>query len=346
MKKIILFIVACFAGYAMAQDTITHYYPDSNYFYNYDWPSTVEPITGAFGVMNSVFGGHILSSKDSITVYGIAVCATIQKEAYMDIDDIEPDNPYGNPNYVYDRSLDSVFEYFSIYTTDSIPTIVGEPLKLHIRDTPISYYWDLGFDYYYSYLHQTLPVIFPTYELYFQEGVTLVDTFYLVATNYTHQPFYDTTTDQYYCYIRWPLDVYELASPQFNTILIGYYNHVGNIHGWWTNYHPWPWAYMVFPILTPKNDTVQGGDTVSSTTPTLLDRFVITRPNPASTSVQVVSSVGLSFIEVSDMNGREMFKAKVSGNDYSVNVSEWGKGIYIFTIQTPMGAVKKKVIVQ
>ena len=342
MKKIILFIFAFFSGYAMAQDTITHYYPDSSYFY-YDWPSLpFDIVMGTITPHNSDFGGIILSTKDSITIYGIAVCAKVEEEAYMD----NPDHLASSPNYVYDRSLDSVFEYFSIYTTDSIPTMVGEPLKLHIRDTPISYYWDLGFEHYYSNLDQSLPVIFPTYELYFREGVTLSDTFYLVGTSHTLGDYYDSATGQYYAHIRWPLYLNSFGSPDINTYIIAYFSENDYFHGWCPSIYPIHFLPMIFPILTPKNDTVQGGDTISSTTPTLLDRFVITRPNPASTSVQVVSSVGLSFIEVSDMNGREMFKAKVSGNDYSVNVSEWGKGIYIFTIQTPMGAVKKKVIVQ
>ena len=335
----------------MAQDTITHYYPDSSYFYN-DWPSgDVLPTPGAVAIaaVNSDLGGIILSTKDSITIYGIAICASTEEEAYMNVEDIDPDNPASSPNYVYDRSLDSVYEYFSIYKADSIPTLVGQPLKLHIRDTPISYYWDLGFEYYHSGLDQILPAIFPTYELYFQEGVTLSDTFYLVGTSHTLGDYYDSATGQYYANIRWRLSVIFLSNPLNNTHSIFYSEDSsfgGQFFGWHRDNHLWPWTKMIFPILTPKNDTVQGGDTISSTTPTLLDRFVITRPNPASTSVQVVSSVGLSFIEVSDMNGREMFKAKVSGNDYSVNVSEWGKGIYIFTIQTPMGIVKKKVIVQ
>ena len=51
-------------------------------------------------------------------------------------------------------------------------------------------------------------------------------------------------------------------------------------------------------------------------------------------------------IMATDMNGREVYKTPASGMSHMINVSDWKPGLYIFTIKTPMGEIKKKVLVQ
>lgn len=344
MKKIFFVILLAIAGQnVMSQDTISRIYPDSSYFYNI-WVSLDSVNDFSWKCVahgHQDYTGVEFVTKDSITIYGIAVCASFDTIGW---DNGLPSDRY----YAYDKSYDSCFEDFMIYKrTSPVPTMVSESKRIHINETPISYYWDFG-------IIRNQLAVFPTYELYFENSITLADTFYVGGTGYCSNSYFDTIENMLYQKLRWPLRMYFLDCP---SVYVNFMGH--DIETGWV-YHGVPmhlFLPLIFPIITPlenlnsdstivNDSTGVGGDTLVIETRSLLDRFVVAKPNPASSAVQVVSSVGLSSVAVFDINGREVNKTMASGLACTIDVGEWERGIYVFSINTPMGEVRKKVIVQ
>ena len=342
MKKNALIFLLIFAGYsALAQDTVYRFYPDSKYFniLTEDSSDLEFQAPCVFGSQGKFMGMEYIS-KDSITIYGIAVCPRRDSSMYYD-----PDDPYSDfQHIIYDKTLDSVFEFFSIYKQESVPTLASELLKLHLRDTPISYYWNMGIE---TGSYPRRQLYLATYELYFENAITLAGTFYVGCTGNCAKPFIDST-GEWYPNKRYPISIRTVGAKNYY-LLRNYTSHNETSDSW--SYFTTVGHTMIFPIISPPdnlgNDTTGIiDDTLSISNPSPLDRFVITKPNPASTSVQVASSVGLVSIMATDMNGREVYKTTASGMSHMINVSEWEPGLYIFTIKTPMGEIKKKVLVQ
>ena len=76
-------------------------------------------------------------------------------------------------------------------------------------------------------------------------------------------------------------------------------------------------------------------------------RFTLVRPNPAAERVKVVSSVGMSRVEVFSMAGKRIFNRAVASGEMAVtlDVGRWPAGTYLLRIHTPMGATMKKLTV-
>ena len=97
----------------------------------------------------------------------------------------------------------------------------------------------------------------------------------------------------------------------------------------------------MFPILTP--DTTLGIDTHNP-----LDRLTGVMPNPAAESAKVVSSFGMSRIEVYNLAGRRMHEQRVPEGSLSatLDLRRLPAGTYILHIHTPQGVASKKLTVR
>ena len=141
-------------------------------------------------------------------------------------------------------------------------------------------------------------------------------------------------------------------------------------------------AMYIFPILTPAppadttsgggndttftgNDTIVfgdtlvvvdtlivGGDTIITydTILSVLDNDLNSRltgvmPNPAAEKARVVSSFGMTLVEVFDLNGSAVLKRRTEGLYTDIDVSSWPAGTYLVRIHTPQGISTKKLVV-
>ena len=124
---------------------------------------------------------------------------------------------------------------------------------------------------------------------------------------------------------------------------------------WLDERHRNEWAYsyidryvMIFPLLSPDyHPPVQPDDTSSHTgIQTLADGVTTVLPNPAFESVRMVSSAGLSKVEVYDLAGRQVYAAATTGNSHNVDVTGWPVGSYVVKLYTPVGVATKQLLVQ
>ncbi|MBR0169237.1 MAG: T9SS type A sorting domain-containing protein, partial [Bacteroidales bacterium] len=87
-------------------------------------------------------------------------------------------------------------------------------------------------------------------------------------------------------------------------------------------------------------------DTVAINTVRLLERYVSVMPNPATERVQVLSSFGLSRVEVFNAAGRKVMDLKAEGMKATLDVSKLPSGAYLLRIHTPQGVTTKKLVVR
>ena len=76
------------------------------------------------------------------------------------------------------------------------------------------------------------------------------------------------------------------------------------------------------------------------------ERYVAVQPNPATDKATVLSSVGLTQVEVFDMAGNRVLRQEVSGLSAKVDVAALPRGTYIVRIHTPMGTTSRKLLLQ
>ena len=200
----------------------------------------------------------------------------------------------------------------------------------------------------------------PVYECYFEKPVSVIDSFYVGVTknnNYkdpaTHN-FAHCISRDYFIHAVGP----DMFGPQIygdsSTSIVKYrytcldtnvvyvpHSDVA-VESLDTNWHwqRYPSAgehMMFFPIF--KTDDVEVPQTV-------LEEYVMMRPNPATDRVQVFSSFNIRSIEVHNIAGQLVERRKVDATQTVLDVSSWEKGPYVVTITTPAGTVTRKLVVQ
>lgn len=110
--------------------------------------------------------------------------------------------------------------------------------------------------------------------------------------------------------------------------------HRGNIY-----YSEWSDSISIFIC-----DTTQTHEGI--TDPGNLDRYTSLVPNPATQTVQVLSSFGLQQVAVYNLKGQQVLNQQATGLSSSFDVSHWPKGTYIVVLRTPQGIATKKLLVQ
>ncbi len=77
-----------------------------------------------------------------------------------------------------------------------------------------------------------------------------------------------------------------------------------------------------------------------------LARFTRLLPNPASGTVQVMSSYRMRRIEAYDHTGRKVMEREAEGVTAAFSVGQWAKGVYVVLVHSKQGIAAKRLIVQ
>ncbi len=104
--------------------------------------------------------------------------------------------------------------------------------------------------------------------------------------------------------------------------------------------------------VTPIDTVTPGGDTLRVQTADLVSRYVNVMPNPAHERAEVLSSFGLTKIELYDEQGRRLRTLPAAGLRATLDLHSLGLarastgGTLILRIHTPAGTTTKKLLVR
>ena len=189
------------------------------------------------------------------------------------------------------------------------------------------------------------------YEVYFDDTVTVQDSFYVGCTFCNDYRMAGPMTA-----------VYRLSSNGRYEGLAMYRIRCMNLPGLPedTNWSYWTEAYCrtsVFPIIDTTGmfaDTVQGGDTTivdttivdtTSISP-MADQFTYLMPNPATDQATVYSSFPMLRVAVYDPTGRCVLRRRVDDRTLRLDLTGYAKGTYLIVIHTPAGRAVKRLVVR
>lgn len=187
------------------------------------------------------------------------------------------------------------------------------------------------------------------YEVYFDDTVTVQDSFYVGYTFFND---------------------YRMAGPMtaaYSLSSNGRYEGPAMCRGKYmnlpdqdTNWRYWTEVYgrlSVFPIIDTTGmfaDTVQGGDTnIVDTTfvdttfiSPIADQFTYLMPNPATDQATVYSSFPMLRVVVYDPTGRCVLRHRVDDRTLRLDLTGYAKGTYLIVIHTPAGRAVKRLVVR
>ena len=340
-NRFLLFaVLAATAVNMQAQDTLTMADPKPCYYAPH-W-TTTDTVASAIGMRLSYAfydQSRCFYTQDTLTVYGIAISAYIPS-------DLEPE-VYAN------LSLDSAYEYLRVYKRigDSMTVIGDSMLTLHMRDTPVSYYMDV--DKVVKPLVSWLPPeeipVFPIYEVYYDSSFTVTDSFFVGITN---NHYHLDRSGQFYTSV--PIDINGAApypyDPKEDDVMAG---NKRTSDGKWVFYETGVHLFL-YPIIA-LCDTTQADTNIVDTThvdtvvvrlPEFMGRYVSVSPNPATGSAEVLSSFGVSRVEVFSAAGQKVMDRKAEGLKATLDLSNLPSGTYLLRIHTPQGVTTKKLLVK
>ena len=339
MKKYVFFVtfVALVAGNLSAQDIVNRFSPSSNYF-SESWPDSSNMVfTGSMTTMGGDIAAKGFYTTDTLLIYGLASVF------------ISPlhDNVQGRFDMgMYDTAALRQTELrLYRYDPQTIDTMIqeGESLAVREDETPVSYFYDPGVPKGIGQTDMCQPM--PVYEQYFSTPQMMRGSFYGAYL----QPVKKDGE------AKIPLPLFSVGFGYSD----GYTHELGQSvavhrilsdedggHSFWS-FSTVPYLWYTFPILTPDPDTTgTGGDTLAVTQADMVGRYVSVQPNPAVDEARVLSSFGLERIEAYNAEGRLVFKQEATGLEATLDVKGWPRGTYLLRIQTPMGVVTKKLLVQ
>ena len=354
MKKrtlLCLALVATAMG-LQAQDTLYLNGPKEEYYNDQGW------VTGDDINWRAYYSGtNILATvngfyaKDELTVYGIAAMLCT-RHLYSTESMIEE-----AAQYIHDTNIGHVEENLRLYKQAGGHMVMHpEELPVNMRSTPVSYY--MKFDTVNVFDHSMWPAstAFPVYERFFETPVSVLDTFFVGVSNNGYR-VYDTAENGHTIATRWPMNYIAFYGFPYDFNLNYPYANQNEDSSWAHD------GYFIqaffYPILTPGENLVDTtivdttvvdtthvdpGDTVSINTLRLLERYVSVMPNPATERVQVLSSFGVSRVEVYSAAGLKAMDLKAEGYKATLDISHLPSGIYLLRIHTQQGVVTKKLV--
>ena len=370
MKKTILAIAAVMLlTAASAQDTIHTTQPPENYyhmFWNHYQPGDSLYFSGQDYDANH-YNGQVVwcPSSTSLTIYGIAVGLIVKypdtsyTNVYFDSvsGTIAHEDPAGyyDHNGVYhvvgDSALDeSYMDFIIMQVDDKFVVPASDTVRLHLMYDTVSYYLDRGFiNLFYAHWHPDPSCkILSVYEKYFDHPVTLHKKFYMGGINHSSMK-HPITGD--YMYPRIFIEGWGAPGDVVPT---------GSVICWdstdWEEFAGNYWEWF-FPILTPDpngdttgytpTDSTQTGDTTQTSIQLASwERYVSLQPNPATDEVTVLSSFGMTQVELFDMAGNSVLVQDATGLSAKLDVNTLPRGSYIVRIITPMGVTSRKLILK
>ena len=358
MKKLFLALASFVALVTslQAQDTLTMRGPKEDYLCIPDF-STLYDVHNGDTIIRVSHGSRceaqMVCAKDTVTVYGIAAIVHSQAEC---------------PEYFIDMiyyphadvSLDSCFGFLRLY--DKTFTQYPEDLRVHMTQTPVSYYLNIDWPHVVCRDPSECPGLncmpFPVYERYFETPAVMTDTFWVgyCSDDPNHVWTDEEIDDTLYMYQHAGIFVtaFQAVGPSADHLQPTVAKIYDNADNW---YQVPNGRYFMFPIITPGEnlpddtthstpvDTTQV-DTVGFERPEAMGRLVSLSPNPTSKQVQVLSSFGMSRVEIFNTAGVVLLDEKVSGLKSTLDISLLPQGTYLVRIHTPMGVVTRKLLVK
>lgn len=332
MKKLLLFFIGlalAVCSSVSAQDTIDGRQQDTNRFFYGCWPDlyknmhTFTPFGGFYG--SSLCGGEELyyyHTDSAITIYGIAAGL---------IENFPEES-------VYDTSYDRCIQYLTLSIPQADTVLRMRQGEIHMQQhTPVSFYAHFPSCFHPNYYYV------PFFERYFDSSYTVTGTFYAGITLPARQPYMAPDGHRYVLEFRqfYPLLLnVDTDGPRCKDTVISKKTHC-NDSTTWSKYNENNITPMIFPILVPPDFGVI--DTLSIADPDIMNRMTGVMPNPASESAKIVSSFGLSYIEIYNASGAKIFDQPAHGYSVTVNTSRWPAGVYVVHIHTPLGIATKRL---
>ena len=325
MKKIALAMafVAAFGVTVMAQDTIATDTLKGSYFHN-RWVDQDTLMLSQTAMLSGQFSevAYAYHTDDTMKVYG----------------------------------LDKVYRTVRLYVPEGDSLRMLAERQFYIKDAEVTYYMAMNKRDMRRPDSTLKP--FPVYELFFDSPVAVKDTFYIgfnFETNYMHL---DSTLGRVYNY-KYTMTLNGLVQAwvagRKDTITIAQRRTEESL-----NYDQGTWLirtriapqtmYFLYAITEPGDGTSGGGSgsdtTLTITASDAAARYVSVQPNPAVDEARVLSSLGLRGIEAYNAGGQKVYEGKAEGLEATLDVKGWPRGTYLLRIQTPMGTVTKKLLVE
>lgn len=267
-------------------------------------------------------------SEDTILVYGVAAVVDNQVN-YQNI----PDG--------VDTSTKNSYTWLMLYEAEPgslRPLVDTARMYVHTWQPPTYY---LALDLWQQNAHPPAkaPVV-PMYERYFQEPVEVADSFYV---GFVHRRKGDHLN--HYSLLAscsFLIDIDDFNREKRADYLNYFDGDVWRIG--WRYRSTLQMRHMIFPILAPPDTNGDDNQGVVLVDP--VSRYTNVTPNPAKSTIRVSSSFGLTAIEAFDAKGHRVYHTEANGLVWTMDVSQWPKGLYVFRIETKSGIATKKVIVQ
>lgn len=340
-KSLLTFALLCLAFSSVSsQDTLHSKVPKEGYFLNnFPTEDTVYLIYSEV-VADREIRAKFQRCNDTLTIYGIA--AAFFNPAFVQ-------SYIGTNGQCYrDPTFDSCIEHLRLFRADTgCLTQIGEDLTIHIIDTPMNYYWDIQKIWMKPGMPNVPPI--PMYERYFSTPQTVVDSFYIGYTSYSYYqiPNHEQYTHSRYGMAPASIGPHNYVFPPYEEPRAEYFNSR------WYYWHPpsaSPYCSLFFPILTPSPGSAgpggDNGDSVSVEKSDTWHRMISVSPNPTGGKARILSSFGLTRIEVFSADGRLLYDRSAEGLSADLDVSGWAAAIYHLRIHTPMGTVSRRLIVR
>ena len=307
------------------------------------------------------YEGLILNTTTPLTVYGLAI-GTMISYPYPCYESFEwddscncyvPVNPMGyydhngNWHLIGDSALDETYMDFAIMQLSGTQVNqVSVKTRLSIKDDSVAYYLDPQFIYYFPLDKTCCP--FPVYEKYFSKPTEVTGSFCIGGWNHSAETCIHGGGKY----------------PEISIVGWGDINVACPIPGitftydsTWQITEGWPSWQWFFPILTPDpngdttyvpdDSTHNGGDSLRiAIQRTSWERYVSLQPNPADAEATVLSSFGITEVEIFDMAGSRVLTQKAEGLAAKLDVKALPRGSYIVRIHTPLGDTSRKLLLK
>ena len=361
------------SGTAAAQDTVDGNVRMDNYFYPSWWPDLKLGRYGTGSYRGPEGGGEfgiLYTSADTITIYGLAACISDHAQYYR----------------CQDTSYTNAFEYLRVYeevhvgTLDTLRTIAQA--KMHLHTTPIAYYTrhslnNLDICPMYECYFQSPVSVADSFYLGMTQYIERNCSYHQFSTEYN---FACPPLGLYCVGDGPPANLREICL--WNYCSMGEHVWRTGIAG----SYPLLFPILTPPPSAGRDTTTHAGDTtivgdtviVADTTIVsdtlvingdtiinydtivtydtilgiddhgLLGRLTGVMPNPAAETAKVVSSFGMSRVEVYNMAGERVHDVRVPDGSLSatLDLRRLPAGAYLLRIHTPQGVATKKLTVR
>jgi Leucine-rich repeat (LRR) protein len=108
-----------------------------------------------------------------------------------------------------------------------------------------------------------------------------------------------------------------------------------------------PYTFTANSITSLSPFSILNDVTLGTNTNFISNAIISVYPNPAKNSVNIdLSGLDKATVEVSDINGRQLFTQKLNATSNTVNIENLAAGIYAFKISSNQGTTTSKIVKQ